>query len=512
MDLVAVELGGVFGADGTGVLRVDPQGHTVVVGSWSVPGAPRMPPGSSFETSTYTELLKLLDAGHAITSYGPMGPTEVHGYVGRVIAPVRLGGRLWGAVTVAGMTPDAVPDGETARIERFAELVSLAIGNAETRAALHAQATTDPLTGLVNHRAFHERLHIEADRARRHGRSLSVAVFDVDHFKAINDGRGHLVGDEVLRGVATALRSSVRRGDVVGRLGGDEIAVLQPETDAEGAEAMAENVRALVAGAPVAGVTLTISAGVCDLSNAGGDPERMLSLADGALYWAKFQGRDACVRYSPDVVEELSASERAERLQRSQAMAGLRGLARAIDAKDHLTHSHAERVADLAVALARAAGWSDARVTKMRDAALLHDVGKIGVPDSILAKPHGLTSYEYEIVKTHASLSAEIASEVLDAEQVSWIRGHHERPDGLGYPDRLAGEDVPEGASLLALADAWDSMTSARSYSPAIKVDAALDQCRTERGRQFSRLAVDALETLAAEGALEHAAEHRAAA
>jgi putative nucleotidyltransferase with HDIG domain len=185
---------------------------------------------------------------------------------------------------------------------------------------------------------------------------------------------------------------------------------------------------------------------------------------------------------------------------------GLRALARAIDAKDPATQEHAERVAALTVRLAAARGWAPSRVALLRDAALLHDVGKIGVPDAILLKDGPLDEEEFAIVREHSVLGARIVGDVLDEEQIAWIAGHHERPDGSGYPGALAGDEVPEGAALLALADAWDVMVSDRSYSPPMTLDAALAEVRARAGTQFAAAAVQALETLALRGDLQSAA------
>ena len=209
--------------------------------------------------------------------------------------------------------------------------------------------------------------------------------------------------------------------------------------------------------------TVTSSAGVCDLAQAG-TAEELLRKADGALYWAKVHGRDVTYGFSPEVVEVLSAQERADQLERMGALSAMRALARAIDAKDPSTRSHSERVARTVELLALTAGWTPQRAALLREAALVHDVGKIGVPDAILLKPMSLTREEYDLVKSHAALGADIAAEVLSPDQVVWIRHHHERWDGRGYPDGIAGERIPQGARLLAVADAWDAMTSARPY------------------------------------------------
>jgi diguanylate cyclase (GGDEF)-like protein/PAS domain S-box-containing protein/putative nucleotidyltransferase with HDIG domain len=386
-------------------------------------------------------------------------------------------------------------------------LAALAVANARLHDATlrslqraEERAAVDPLTGLANHRTFHEALRSEVGRSRRDGRPLSLALLDLDRFKQLNDAHGHQAGDRVLAEVAARLRALAREGDLVARIGGEEFAWLLPGAYRVEAIAAAERARRAISERPFDTGWVTISGGVCDLAHADGNAERLVELADGALYWAKGEGRDVVVSYSPEVVTDLSAEGRADRLGRVQAMASLRALARAVDAKDHSTLRHSERVAQLAALLAEALGWPARRVSQLREAGLLHDVGKIGVPDAVLFKPERLTPEEYEQVKLHAPLGARIAAEVLSLEQVAWIRHHHERWDGRGYPDGLVGADAPDGARLLALADAWDVMTSARVYKSPVTFQEALAECRRHAGGQFAPDAVEALAGLMERG------------
>jgi diguanylate cyclase (GGDEF)-like protein/putative nucleotidyltransferase with HDIG domain len=329
--------------------------------------------------------------------------------------------------------------------------------------------------------------------------ALSLVVLDLDDFQRVNDALGHQAGDRALVAVARRLLLATRPGDAVGRLGGDEFGWLIAADEAAAHQA-AERLRAAISLDPVDGVgSLTVSAGVCDLAQAG-DAERLLALAQGALYWAKCHGRNAAVRYEREVVVELSSAERAQRLEQAATLASIRVLARAVDAKDSSTHEHSERVAALAARLAEELGWPAERVALLRDAGLVHDVGKIGVPDAVLLKPGRLDAAEYEVVKQHAALGAAIVSDVLSDEQCDWVRHHHERWSGQGYPAGLVGDDIPDGAQILALADAWDVMTGTeRPYTQPKSEPEALAECLRERGRQFAPLAVDALARLLAE-------------
>jgi diguanylate cyclase (GGDEF)-like protein/PAS domain S-box-containing protein/putative nucleotidyltransferase with HDIG domain len=401
---------------------------------------------------------------------------------------------------------------ERTAAESLAGMAAMALANARlhattvrTAAEAAARAAVDPLTGLPNHRAFQERLSQEVTRARRHGRSLSLALIDIDRFRRVNEQHGHEVGDRVLRTIAGQLMSAARDTDLVARVGGEEIAWLMPETEAMEAWQAVDRAREALARTPMDTVgRVTASAGVCDLAQAGSAGE-LLRLAEGALYWAKQHGRDVAFLYSPKVVEELSAEERADRLQRLQALQSIRVLARAVDAKDSSTREHSERVADLAVAIATNMGWDSERLVRLREAGLVHDVGKIGVPDRILFKPDRLTPAEYDEIKNHAPIGAEMVADVLTEEQVAWVRGHHERWDGRGYPDGLAAQAIPDGARVLALADSWDVMTSLRPYHEPLATEEALAECRRCAGTQFCPTVIEALEALVAAGAVHSA-------
>ncbi|HEX2017142.1 MAG TPA: diguanylate cyclase [Solirubrobacteraceae bacterium] len=501
--LVSEESGRLLGADGSGLLRFETLERAVVVGAWAGAEGGIYESGTKVPIRPGSDLADLVKTGRPqrVDEHQPGSPVDQLGYKCSIVAPVRVGDRTWGALAIVTIAPGGLPADTEARVSDFCELLATAIANTEDRARLATQAVSDALTGLVNHRVFHEQLRTEVGRAQRHDQPLALALVDVDHFKEANDSVGHEVGDRILAEVAELLRSVARTEDVVARIGGDEFALLLPATDRLQALNAVERLRRLVAAEPIQGRPLTLSAGICDLDHAS-DAETLFRLADGALYWSKAHGRDSSWIYDPEVVHELSAQERADHLQRSQALTGLRALARAIDARDPTTHRHSERVALLCASLAELAGWSAEGIAQLRDAALIHDVGKIGVPDAILLKPGALTIEEYEQVKQHAALSAQIAEEVLGPEQVEWIRAHHERPDGRGYPAGLIEYEIPEGAALLALADSWDVMTISRPYSVPKGVQAALEECRDLVGRQFTATAVRALLALHDRGSL----------
>jgi putative nucleotidyltransferase with HDIG domain len=180
--------------------------------------------------------------------------------------------------------------------------------------------------------------------------------------------------------------------------------------------------------------------------------------------------------------------------QPGAALTARLGLARAVDAKDPSTRRHSDRVADLAAAIARELGWSEPDCALLHEAAVVHDVGKIAIPDQILFKPAQLTEQEYATVKDHSRIGAEMLDGVLRPEQVAWVRHHHERWSGGGYPDGLAGVRIPEGARIISVADAWDAIISVRPYGTTRSVDEAIIECRLHAGTQFWPVAVDALD------------------
>jgi diguanylate cyclase (GGDEF)-like protein len=495
-ELVAREAGQLLDASASGILRLEGEDGVVVLGAWpdmadSPYTAGRLiPVRGGGELARAVRLRKTVRVGDhpADSAMGQLGMRA------SITAPVQVGvgGEIWGALIVASTEPAGFSAEDESRLKEFGDLLAAAIRSIEDREKLAAQASSDPLTGLSNHRTLQASLASEVARAVRHGSPLSVAVLDVDHFKHINDAGGHEVGDETLTAVARCLRSVARAEDTLARIGGDEFAWLLPGTTREEALGAVERARQMISDTVPRPYRISVSAGICD-TTVTEDPAELLKLADGALYSSKAHGRDQAWIYDAAVVTELSAEDRAERLERSRALVGLRALARAIDAKDPAMSEHSERVAELATRLARTAGWPEERALLLGEAALVHDVGKIGVPDEILRSTGPLSDAEREQFKDHPELAARILQDVLSSEQVDWIRSQHERPDGRGYPRGLRAYEIVEGAALLAVADAWDVMTVSRPWGTPKSTDEALAECAALIGSQFTEVAVTAL-------------------
>ncbi len=504
-ELVAREVAALLDASGAIVSRFDRDAdRAATVGTWARdPDAAPMPERIPLAVPSVIRsvLRNGIPARHAAADASSEDLLASSGYPVSVSAPIRVEASVWGALTAATTAPELLPPGSEMRLARFAELVGIAVANADARTQLALRATTDPLTGVLNHRTFHERLEREFANADGTGRGPAIILLDLDHFKDVNDTFGHQSGDRVLRTFARFVESRARLGDLVARIGGEEFALLLPGADLKTAARVADR---LVSGYAEIdhddGVgNQTVSAGVADASLAAG-PDELKRLADAALYRAKASGRNRSVVATADILREVSGDERIDQLTRSRTVAALQALARAIDAKDSGTARHSERVAVVATAIARTLDWPAGRIDALHEAALLHDVGKIGVPDELLLKTAPLTGEEREQLRIHAILGAEIVTDVFSNEQIAWVRSNHERWDGSGYPDGLAGDAIPLGAQILAVADAWDAMTSAQSYRDPLSVSEALDELRRGRGRDFAPRVVDVVEALAAAG------------
>ncbi|MGI4791619.1 MAG: PAS domain S-box protein [Janthinobacterium lividum] len=323
------------------------------------------------------------------------------------------------------------------------------------------RADHDPLTGLLNHRAFQKKLEEETNRAQREGSSLVVVILDLDNFKFFNDAYGHAAGDEVLRQVANAMRQQSRSYDTLGRFGGDEFVMLFPGT-AEGqkiADGLQEHLAHLGYRPPGYDTAIPISAsiGIAVFPNEASTRADAVALADKRLLQAKSGGGEAA-----NLIAELRV-----RLPSSSVdgFAMLSALVTAVDAKDRYTLRHSEDVLVYSLQIAQVLGLDAAAQHTVQVAALLHDVGKIGVPDAILRKPGQLTEAEFKAIQQHPQMGAAIVGAVLGFEgTLAAIRSHHERWNGEGYPAGLQGENIPLIARLMAVADAFSAMTTDRPY------------------------------------------------
>lgn len=366
---------------------------------------------------------------------------------------------------------------------------------------LQALATSDPLTGLANHRSMIGLLDAEVERAARYGHSFAVVFIDLDHFKALNDSFGHPVGDAALREFAGVVRGALRGPDILCRWGGEEFVALLPETSTEGALEVAERVRAAVAGhafTSAGRVHTTCSCGVSVFPIDATDRDGMIAMADRAMYASKRLGRNQVRAASDPAVLALwaHATEAGVRgegalVETVEALAGL------VDARDHCTGEHVDTVAALAVRLALALGVDTSEAHMIGLAARLHDIGKVAIPDAILRKPGSLDDEEATLMRTHPTVGASVIARVASLSALApIIRGHHEWWNGGGYPDGLSGEAIPLGARIVTVADAYKAMTGDRPYRRGCSPSVALNEVRRCAGTQFDPVVVARFESV----------------
>ena len=363
------------------------------------------------------------------------------------------------------------------------EALGLAKRFEQVLARIEKLSETDSLTGVSNRRSFQQAFAREFRRARRYHRPLALAIMDVDFLKAANDVLGHQTGDLILQVFVKVVLDSVRTSDLTARLGGDEFGVLMPEADGRQAAAVVERIRASFAAKSIGRgevkISPTVSIGVADLTAGQADtPGALFNLADKALYTAKGAGRNRVVRAAEmDDLAELADGDRENKLsQLARQLTGLDGkfkrlfveaiggLISALEARDQHTANHSEKVRYYATLIAREMKLPERSIEHIARAAILHDIGKIGLPDTVLLKEGLLNDQEWELVKRHPLIGVHIMEgmEFLDQEILT-VRHHHERYDGGGYPEGLSASSIPLGARILLVADAFDAMTSPRT-------------------------------------------------
>ncbi len=381
-------------------------------------------------------------------------------------------------------------------------------------AKLYDVSRTDPLTGLSNRRGFRELLDLELERARRAQAEITVVVGDIDNFKEVNDRCGQAEGDVALRRIARLLESGRRKLDGIARVGGEEFALILPDAGQHDSFVVAERIRnRLREEFALDTVPITISLGVASYPQHGQTAASLLHAADEALHAAKESGRDRTVLYSQALQSVARHDADSRDIAGERFVAVVLDLAAAVDLRFSGSARHSETVGRYAEMIAQELGMPAQRVTRVRLAGMLHDVGKVAVADTILQKPAQLTDEEFEIIKSHPEFGARILEHSSLADVRAWVGAHHERPDGCGYPLGLSGSAIPLEAKILAVADAYEAMTSDRAYRASLGHAAA----RAELGRcsstQFDPRVVKAMlnvlqrESVRADRNAERAAE-----
>src|SRR3954452_20833970 len=353
-------------------------------------------------------------------------------------------------------------------------------------------ARTDQQTGLYNRRGFEEALRAEFERAQRTNRSFTVLVADVDAFRRINESFGPHAGDLAFEYIGTIIRRAKRRIDVAARTGEDEFAILLPETDEHSAYIVGERIRhELKQSFAAEPVPLTISLGVVNWPLHQATARGLITAGEYALMLAKELGGDRCSMYGDNILTRLATASAHK--DEDKHLVTLMSLAEAVDIRDGGTATHCQNVGRYSAALARDLGLPEEMVERVRCAGVLHDLGKIGVPDSVLQKPGPLTDAEWVEMRKHPEIGAHILEgrDLTDVRQ--WVLEHHERPDGRGYPYGLGPEQVGVEAQIIAVADAFEAMTADRVYRAGMPVGMGCDRLMAAGGSQFDREVVEAM-------------------
>jgi diguanylate cyclase (GGDEF)-like protein/putative nucleotidyltransferase with HDIG domain len=467
-----------------------------------------------------------------------------------IALPVFYGEQLLGVLNVESSTAVEFADEDILLFRTLADLIAGALHNALTFQKAQEQAITDGLTGVKTHRFFMEALSAEWKRSTRASRSFALVIMDLDRFKFVNDFYGHLEGDLVLQRVGNILETNCRRSDVVARYGGDEFVILMPETNMEHARQLAGKLRGWIAADPLLrDKNISASFGIACYPLHGSSPQELIQVADASMYLSKHQGgnavstadhfdpneakkwkRDVLEAYlgvtlkrlfatGPEAFEEiyqrlkqftesLSATEPtgdaadlsangqenpdAPPVLPQAVLDTITSLAYAIDAKDQYTHGHSQKVAAYAALVAEAMGMSEAEVEEIRLGAVLHDIGKVAIPENILSKNGPLNPEEWETMKSHVTYGAKILEPIIPLARIrDIVLHHHEFWDGSGYPEALSAEKIPLGSRIISVADAFDTITSDRTYKKGRTAAQALAELERCAAAQFDPAIVE---------------------
>jgi diguanylate cyclase (GGDEF)-like protein/PAS domain S-box-containing protein len=459
-----------------------------------------------------------------------------------ICCPLVTEGRVLGVLSVTTSAADAAfGPAEVALLEAAADHIAVSLHKAQLHAELAVRAITDSLTGLYDHAHFYQRLAEEIERSKRYNHGFAVVMMDVDDFKRFNDSRGHQAGDEMLRLVGDSIRSGLRRSDLAFRYGGDEFAAILPHANSLRARAVVNRINGRITKSLKgmdggAAARLSLSAGVACFPEDGTTADDLVRIADAALYSAKWVARARDIMGQREDIQSLISAlvSRRAGVEGQTGGAGFRpealheqharivssvassiavalkdaGVAQALEdpdlqilavvgaaaeMKDRYIRGHPERVSEQAAALAEEMGLSPERVRDIQIAGLLHDIGKVTVSEGILNKPGKLTRRELVSIRDHPIVGSTLVSQVRGFEGlVPIIRYHHERFDGRGYPDGLAGEDIPLEARILSVADVFDALTHQRSYRKALSRAEAIAELERSAGTQFDLAVVEA--------------------
>jgi diguanylate cyclase (GGDEF)-like protein len=411
--------------------------------------------------------------------------------------------RLWAAaqVTLVGAAYALVVWGQHNAFETWlgtlatVALAAWMVGTMRTRSRrlimrLADAARTDAETGLLNRRGLQEIAELELERARRGDRPVTIVIIDVDRFQDFNEAHGHSTSDRALKTLANHIQDGKRRIDIAARIGGEEFALIAPDTDEHGAYVLADRLRREVREA-FTQTGLTVSLGIASYPKHGGTAEELMTGADRAVFAAKALGRDRTVIYNREIAANLLGEQTREAAVNEGHLAAVLVLAETLDMRDAGTARHSQLVGRYARSIATEMGMEPDAIERMHLAGVLHDIGKIGIPDSILKKPGPLEEFEWAEMRKHPELGARILEGAHLDDIAGWVLAHHERPDGKGYPSGLVAGQIPLEARILAVVDAYEAMTNDRVYRPALPEEEARAELLRWSGTQFDEEVVE---------------------
>ncbi|HXW50784.1 MAG TPA: diguanylate cyclase [Candidatus Acidoferrales bacterium] len=397
------------------------------------------------------------------------------------MAPLRLGDRCIGVMSAQSYNERAFDDSSVRLLTAIGEQLALAVQNAQLFGDAKSRADRDPLTNLFHHRYLKTRLEEEISRSRFTNQPLVVLMMDIDNFKLVNDTYGHPVGDDALRMLTAVLLATCRGSDIIGRYGGDEFMIILPDTDVEAGMRIAERIEAEVAGRELhlnagSSIPLRCSIGLASVPQDGRTPSDIIAKADAALYQSKRQGRPM------GRLQRVGTTQ----LRLEGNFEPVSELLAALLARDPATRSHLEHVNRLGKEFSEVVGLSKADTQSLLLASVLHDIGKIAIPDQVLRKPGRLTRDEYDLIRRHPQIGAMLIEHVPGfADAANAVLHHHERFDGRGYPFKLSGESIPLLARIVTLIDAFSAMVMDRPYHKGMSESESLRELRKGAGTQF---------------------------
>jgi diguanylate cyclase (GGDEF)-like protein len=414
--------------------------------------------------------------------------------------PLIAKGSAIGSLIITSKRPNAYSQRHIKLLEQLTSQIAMPLENTLLYAKAEKKARIDELTGLLNRRSLDEMIDNEISRHSRYGGVFSLAILDLDSFKMFNDTFGHPAGDRLLRQVGSVIKSAIRTADRAFRYGGDEFAILLPQTTIDAGLQVTERVRRAIAEETSSSdIPVTISIGLASWPDDGISHTDIIAAADVTLYRAKRSGGNQSCQASGALVnlKMNGASTEIETSIDIKILEVIRALAETVDARSYYTFNHSRRVTDYALALGKALKLDSTEMCRLEACALLHDIGKIGISDLVINKSSELTGDEWELVKSHPKLGSEIAGRIPQlACCVEGILRHHERYDGTGYPGGLKGDKIPLEARILAVADAYVAMTSERSYSGTISHKHAIEELQKGAGAQFDPYLVEQFVTI----------------